>query len=467
MISFRHPLSNPLSILIFLIFIICSSHAKAQMLEQSFDLAVKHIVDAENYSDSVKLRTKYWTTLNLDHRFFILDSAEFSNNQLLTLNTNYHKYMEHPMTLKFYADKKLRIKYEPTLVKKALLYDDRGYFEILSEGRDYKEVLGEEYSLREKNEEFFITKPYLVKHVWKTIPEPHRLITDRKHLRKRSAKEGIAVLLNEKVDSPGKLDKRVKKKGPWVLSGVENVQLSQAYLENWTKGGENSIALQSDLLLKANYKKDKVEWENYARHKVGIISSESYATQINTDQIVLNSKYGIKASKQWYYSGLFDFKTQFFNGYNNKDRENIISGFMSPAYFTFALGMDYKKDKNFTLLLSPFTSKITYVMDTVKVDKGRYIDEKDKKASYNTGLSMVSNINWKISTELNLKSKLEAFKGYFSSSDVEQIDWELIFDMRINRFLSTRINTQLRYFNKESDKIQFRESFAVNFSYKF
>ncbi len=440
---------------------------KSQTLEQTFGFAIDNIKNYKTFSDSIKKRTKYWTSLKLDHKFFIVDSTEFNTNQVLTIVPRNRKYNEVPMSLKFYPYNNLKIKYEPTLVKDKLLYDDRGYFNVAEESGDTKITVGDAFSLKKKNQEFFVEKPHLVQHVWKTIPEPHRLILDRKRLNKRSAREGITGLLYDKIDSPDKLNKRIKKKGPWTLSGVENIQLSQTHLENWSKGGENSIALRSNLLLRANYKQNKTEWENYIQHKVGIINTENYEAQINTDQILINSKYGIKASKKWYYSFVFDYKSQFFNGYNNKNRDQIISGFMSPAYFTFALGMDFKKSKDFTLLLSPITSKVTFVMDTSKVDQTRYKVDEDKKAAFNNGASIINNINWKISTELNLKSKLDAFVGYMSKDAITQIDWELIFDMRINRFLSTRINTELKYFTNESDKIQFREYFTINFSYKF
>ncbi|GAF03150.1 DUF3078 domain-containing protein [Saccharicrinis fermentans] len=467
--KFFHHIQSSLSISFIIILLAYGiQDNKAQTLDQAFDIAIKNIKKTGNLSDTIKKRSEYWSSLHLDHRFFIVDSTRFAKNQIRTLNPDYWQYKDYVMSLKFYPNPDMEIKYKPTLIKEQLLYTSKGYFDILNKGSDFDQMLGPLFNSKKKNEEFFINHPKLVKHVWKTIPEPHRLITDRKHLARRSAREGIERLLSGKVDSPNKLDKRIKKNGPWTMSGIENIQFSQAHLVNWAKGGENTIALQSDLLLKANYKKDKIEWENYGRHKVGILSSESYEAQVNTDQITANSKYGIKASQKWYYSGVFDFKTQFFNGYNNKDRETIISGFMSPAYFTFAIGMDYKPNKNFTLLLSPITSKITYVKDNEKVDPTRYNVDEDKHAAYNTGASIVNNLNWNISTELNLKSQLEGFIGYAGKDALTQVDWELTFDMRINRFLSTRINTQLRYFTNEADKkIQFKENFAVNFSYKF
>jgi len=423
--------------------------------------SILHIEDTTEY------KIKKWGQLKLDHKFFIEDSATFNSYQVQLLKTNYREYCDYSFSLKFYPSPEYYLNFKSVIIDTTLLKNPDGHLKTLSQYNTYTEYLVDEFDPKKINEDFFISHPHLVKYILKTVPEPHRLITDRKHLKRRSAQEGIVDLLITEINKPEKLDKRIKEKGPWTIGGIESVQLSQAYLSNWTKGGENSIALRSDLQINANYTEKKVEWENYIRHKIGIISSESYATQINTDQIEANSKYGIKASKRWYYSALFDFKTQFFNGYNNKARENVISSFMSPAYLTLAVGMDYKKDKTFTLLLSPWTSKLTYIMDTARVDPANYKIPDGKKVAFNNGASLVNNIDWKISTELNLKSKLDAFVGYLNKHNSTQIDWELIFDMRINRFLSTRINTQLRYFDNESNKLQFKEYFAINFNYKF
>ncbi len=419
------------------------------------------------FDDEIYWQSQKWATVKLDYKFFILDSTEYNRNQTLTLIPYQRKYKEFAMSLKYHPDSSLVIKYHPSIVKDQILYDSNGYLTRLENGDEFSIKLPESFSFKKENQRIFIEDPDIVRHVWKTIPEPHRLITDRRHLSKRSAEEGIKSLLSNEIKYPDKLKKKVKATGPWTYSGTESVQFSQAFLENWTKGGENSISLLSDLLIKANYKKNKNEWENYVRHQVGIISTESYATQINTDQIEANSKYGLQASKRWYYSALFNFKSQFFNGYSDKTRKEIISGFMSPAYFTCALGMDYKKDKVFTLLLSPFTAKLTYVMDTAKVDQKNYSIDANKRSSFSNGASIVNNINWTINTELSLVSNLDAYISYFTKESLKQIDWELIFNMRVNRFLSTRINTQLRYFTNESDNVQLKENFTISFNYKF
>jgi hypothetical protein len=443
------------------------AQAEIDSIQYNNSLNIVHLKTAR---DSIYWKTNYWNQIKFDHRFFIVDSTNFSKNQILTLNTSCQRYMDFAMTLKFRPYSNLRIHQNTSATHQRIYTNKEGHLKKISNFNNYSIQLEPIFSFQKRNYDLFINQPALVKHVWKTIPEPHRLITDRKHLKRRTAKEGIEHLVDYRVNSPEKLDKIIDPEIPWKLGGVESIQFSQAYLSNWTKGGENTISLQSDLRLNANYtklKNHKTEWESFIRHRIGIIQAENYPAQLNTDLIELNSKYGINASNKWYYSTIFNFKSQLFEGYKDKNKENIISSFLSPAYFTFALGMDFKKDKNFTLFLSPLTSKTTFVLDTAKVDQTRYKVPKNKKAAYNNGLSLVNTFNWKISAVLNLKSDLDAFFGYLSEGQITQIDWELVFDLRINQYLTTRINTQLRYFTNESKKLQLREYYSVNFNYKF
>ncbi len=452
--------------LVLFCFFIFTQHCYSQDNPWYNQVSANSFCNTHTFNDSLLFRIDRWKALDLDHKFFIEDSATFHSNQLLILAPITRKYTQQVMSLKWYPPSD-SINFKPSLIDKQLLYEEDGYLKVLMENDSFSNKIGPGFDINKKNEELLINNPHLAKFVWKTIPEPHRLITDRTHLDKKTAKEGIQKIRFEEIKYPNQLTERKQATGPWTISGTDNVQFSQAYLENWTQGGENTISLSSDLLLKANYKKDKIEWENYIRYKIGVISSESYATQINTDKIELNTKYGIQASKKWYYSTQFNFNSQFFNGYNTTDQDSITSSFMAPAYLTLAFGMDYKKSNNFTIMLSPLTAKLTYVMDTAKVDQTGYDIDEDKKTAYNNGASIENNIKWEISTELSLQSDLDLFYGYLSSDHMTQIDWELIFNMRVNRFLSTKINTQLRYYTNESDNVQFKEAFTVSFNYKF
>ncbi len=328
------------------------------------------------------------------------------------------------------------------------------------------------YPIQKAINDAVFTNADQVKYDWKDIPEPHKFV-DRGYLASRKSEDDLRGLLSSRDDynTKRKIKKLQKIKTPWVYEGIENVQVSQVYQSNWVKGGESSLSILSDLRVKAIYKMDKYTWENYAIHKIGFVGQEETKGRINDDAIELNSKFGLNASKKWYYSGYTNFKTQFFNGYSKNDleKENPISAFMSPAYWTFAVGMDFKASKHkFTLMISPLTSKLTMVLDTSNVDQTRYKIAEDKKVESLNGGSIVNSFSWRINEDFHLGSRLSAFYEYFArNNEVKQVhfEWEAILNMRINVWLSARLLAHMRYYSNESDKMQFKENLSLSFRY--
>lgn len=232
--------------------------------------------------------------------------------------------------------------------------------------------------------------------------------------------------------------------------------------------GESSINLSSDLRFKAIYKNKKHEWESSGIHKIGILTSGETGRRLSDDIIEISSKYGHKAANNWYYSFLTTFKTQFFYGYakNDTEKKTPLSGFMSPAYMQYIIGMDYKRD-GLSILLSPLTSIVTVVSDTAKIDQTRFKIAEDKKSNVINGFSVTTNWKWNITREITYNTRMELFYQYMSKDGQKRFDWENILDLRVNRFLSTRVLLQLRYFDNESAKFQVRENINIAFKYTF
>lgn len=374
------------------------------------------------------------------------------------------KTMIHALSLKYRTPNYGQIRYNP-------VYLSANYLPNTNTSRLYgtKQLELNSFNapapalLEKASNQLIFKNPSLVRHQWDKIPSPHRFVMEGVLLDKKAAQEAFQIAT---LDVNRKLEKPKVTKPKWTYTGVEALQLSQTYFSNWVKGGQNSVTLLSDLRATANYKQGKVEWDNKGIHKVGILNSQGERSRIVDDLIQISSKAGLNASKKWYYSTLFDFKSQFFYGRDKKDWNKILSGFMSPAYLTFAVGMDYKT-KDFTLMLSPITSKTTLVLDTINVPKSRYNIPDGKRSYSQTGASLNSSFKKKINTEFSLTSNFDLFYGYMAGQPQTQMDWELIFDMRINKYLSTRLNPTFRFYDSESSKLQWKENFSVVFSYKF
>ncbi|MBQ3635890.1 MAG: DUF3078 domain-containing protein [Bacteroidales bacterium] len=320
--------------------------------------------------------------------------------------------------------------------------------------------------------DYMIAHPEKVDYTWDVVPEPWRDFSEgRRAKTKASDNKSISKIFQ--TDDYDARNEKLRKKaaepvGPWKTSGEENLQFSQLYVNNWIKGGENSATLTHDLRMKANYSKNRSQWDNSLTNKLSITYTSALGTRVSSDAFDAVSKYGFKAVNKWYYSFAFSLKTQLFRNYDKSDVDKVKpkSKLMSPVYLQFIFGMDYKTD-NLSLLLSPYTGVITAVADTDMVDQTKYGISQDRKADFNNGFSVT--LNWKkeITYGVNYSTKLELFYEYFKKDGDKRFNWENVMDVQINRYLSTRFLVELRYYDNESKRFQIKENFSVGFKYAF
>ncbi|HNT92296.1 MAG: DUF3078 domain-containing protein [Bacteroidales bacterium] len=270
----------------------------------------------------------------------------------------------------------------------------------------------------------------------------------------------------------------------WHNSGVFSLNMSQANFTNWAAGGQNSLALNGLVNLGANYRMGKSAWDNALIIGYGkmVQKGNDLGWMKTDDRIDFQSKYGREATEKWFYSGLMSFKTQMDNGYNYPDTDNKISGLLSPAYLLFSLGMDYKPNPNFSVFLSPLTSKNTIVMDDVLSMAGAFGVEPGK--NFRPELGAYANIAYKkdeIVKNVNFMTKLDLFTNYLKNPQNIDISWEALLVLKVNEFISATVNTHLLYDDdilikidegSEGDPVlgkraQFKEVIGVGFTYKF
>ncbi len=270
----------------------------------------------------------------------------------------------------------------------------------------------------------------------------------------------------------------------WSNSGVFSLNMTQASFTNWAAGGQNSVALNGLVSLTANYRMGKSAWDNALTLGYGkMIQKGNDLGWVKTDdRIDFQSKYGHKASEKWFWSGLMSFKTQMDKGYNYPDTENKISDLLAPAYLIFSLGMDYKPTPQFSMFLSPLTSKNTIVNDDDLSAAGAFGVEPGKK--FRAELGAYANIAYKkdeIVKNVNFLTKLDLFSNYLKNPQNIDISWETLLVLKVNEFISATVNTHLLYDDdvlirvdegNEGEPVmgkraQFKEVIGVGFTYKF
>jgi len=266
----------------------------------------------------------------------------------------------------------------------------------------------------------------------------------------------------------------------WKIGGVGSLTFSQVSFENWAAGGENSYTLNGILSLHANYKEGKSTWENSLDLGYGIVKQASRGVRKSDDKLELNSKYGYQTNSQWFYSGSFNFRTQFDQGYKYNEDEGTkreISTFMAPAYTLISLGMDYKPSDAFSLMISPVTSKTTFVLDDRLSSRGAFGVKKGNKIRNEFGGFVKITYNQDIWENVTLNTKLDLFSNYLDEPQNVDVNWEVMISMKVNEYLSANFNTQLiyddniKYVNargvEKGPRIQFKEVFGAGLSYKF
>ena len=266
----------------------------------------------------------------------------------------------------------------------------------------------------------------------------------------------------------------------WSMGGDGSLTFSQVSFENWAAGGENSYSLNGMIGLHANYKEGRTTWENSLDLGYGIIKQSGRGVRKSDDKLDLTSKYGYKSSSNWYYTGSFNFRTQFDKGYKYDEdagTKRKISNFMAPAYTLISLGMDYKPSDAFSLMISPVTGKTTFVLDDTLSSRGAFGVKKGNKVRNEFGGFVKISYLQDIWEDVTLNTKLELFSNYLKEPENVDVNWEVKLTMKVNEYLSANFNTQLiyddniNYVNAEGiekgPRIQFKEVFGAGLSYKF
>ncbi|MGL4597347.1 MAG: DUF3078 domain-containing protein [Bacteroidia bacterium] len=266
----------------------------------------------------------------------------------------------------------------------------------------------------------------------------------------------------------------------WKRGGVLALNFTQASFSNWAAGGVNSVSGQTLFNLFANYKKGSTTWDNTLDMAYGLLQQgKSSLIRKTDDKFDFTSKYGRYAfAKVWYYSVLFNFKTQFSPGYTypNDTTQSRISDMLAPGYALLAIGLDYKPNDAFSLFISPFTGRTTIVTAPLLSEAGAFGVKPGETLRNEFGGYIRAQYRKDIMTNVNLATKLELFSNYLDRPQNVDLNWEVLLSMKVNKYLSASINTQMIYDHditilredgSSGPALQFREVLGIGFSAKF
>lgn len=268
----------------------------------------------------------------------------------------------------------------------------------------------------------------------------------------------------------------------WKSKYEASLGVSQTTFTNWAAGGEKSFSANGMLNIYKNYAKGKVSWTNYLGLAYGTSTQDKVVRKTN-DKINFLTKGGIYAWRNWDYAGLFEFRSQFAEGYNYPNDSMPVSKFMAPGYFQLSIGLNYKPVDYFFIFISPVGARLTVVNDsrlTHSLDEngnmiGAFGVIGDNSTLWQVGGSVNVGFKKDIMKNVNLMSKLDLFSDYRHHPQNIIVGWENNILMKVNKYISLNLTTMLIYddniefIDKEGinkgPQVQFRETFSIGLAY--
>jgi hypothetical protein len=250
---------------------------------------------------------------------------------------------------------------------------------------------------------------------------------------------------------------------------------NQSAFSDWTAKGENTLASNVSINYNFDYEKGNYTWKNNITTSYGLTKSKNTEfTKKTDDRLEFNSLLGINAEGYWYYSVLFNFKTQFTKGFkyskdaNGKEIRSKYTNFFSPATFLVGPGMLWEKNKNFKFNIAPATTKLVIVDKDYTLPDGAYFGVKEGE---NTRLELGFNASGRLKINLmdniSVENLLNLYANYLENPENIDIDYTMNLVMKINGYFTTNLIFQTIYDDNAFEGFQIREVFGLSFNYGF
>lgn len=252
----------------------------------------------------------------------------------------------------------------------------------------------------------------------------------------------------------------------WSKKGNLNLLFNQSAFNNeWLGGGTSNFAGSVNFDYQFNYSKDDWTWDNRLVAAYGLTKIKEEDITKSDDRFEINSIIGKKASNNWFYSGIVNFKTQMDRG-EDKDG-NYISHFFSPAYLQAGIGMLYKPSANFKLNIAPATSKLIMVDEQFTISQSSFGVEQGDTSRFEFGASLNLYAKYDVFKNVSFENVLNMYSNYIEDAQNVDIDYTLNVVMKINKYMSTNISVQAIYDDNAISAFQVKEVFGLGINYGF
>jgi hypothetical protein len=254
----------------------------------------------------------------------------------------------------------------------------------------------------------------------------------------------------------------------WELGSWLTLNGSQASFRNWTQGGVNNIAAASTARFTAEYKKDRIVYNNAINLKYGRARIEGGDLRKTDDEIRIRNQVR-RLLDDPRFSMIFqvNFNTQFDKGYNAANTV-IQSNFMAPGYLIETIGFAFNPEKSYQIDMG-LSLKQTFVLDDAVYGEDRtimYGVERGNEVLFEGGLSLGLKAERDIATNVNYVGQLETFTNFLKPVDSTTIRFTNEIIGKINSYLSANLQFAMVYDDSITKELQVKQVISIGFSYR-
>ncbi|WP_031530540.1 DUF3078 domain-containing protein [Dyadobacter crusticola] len=248
-----------------------------------------------------------------------------------------------------------------------------------------------------------------------------------------------------------------------------------SFSSNWTGGGVNSIALGLFFNALNETIKGKNAWRNDFQSQYGIVRNKGQKSRKNVDRIFYDTKYNRSLNTVWSLFANVNFLSQFAAGHtysSNPDSSDVkrkVSGFLSPAYLTEALGIEYRPVPYFFIDFAPLALR-----QTIVADKNLYVNTPNqnnygvpigKRVRTEAALiQIVANFDKDIAKSVNLKFRYLLFSSFKRPGNIDN-RLDAMLTAKVNKYVNVNLGAIMVYDDDQSDKVQFAQALSIGFLY--
>jgi hypothetical protein len=247
--------------------------------------------------------------------------------------------------------------------------------------------------------------------------------------------------------------------GTWKYTANGNVNLSQAYFDNWTKGGSNALAWEGRLEGAANRKGEGWDWESRAKAAFGQSRMADLGTRKVADELTLETMYTRHFSEWLNPFASARLQTQFAPGYDYDDEAGTrarVSGSFDPTYLTQTVGLGRAWGETFRARGGGS------LKETFSAARYGYAGADGRKVE--PGASVIAELRYGFMENMLLTSVLDVFAD-FKGVDAIDVRWENQVTAKVNSFVSANFGLDLLYDKDLSTSRQLRQSLAIGISF--